>query len=671
MSILNEWEVDTIITGSRNVQDRESLMNEFKNEIWACVDHEQKVSSQGEESKFIRTSPESEEVARKYMIMSRFQLNKKIRHSKNEGLDPFQQTCMNLTKEFQKKNSECLSQPCNPATKYRSIDGCCNNLENQSQGMPTTTFQRLLPSEYADSVSLPRGGLTSSSLPSARAVSVAVHQTHEETNHKDSISQMIMQFGQFLNHEFMLTPNQNKKCCNQTVSGPDSEQPEELRFCFNIDISNDDFYLNKRSCFPFTRSDATCTESGQREQFNMVTAFIDGSAVYGSDSEKAEKLRTKTGGLLRTHYLGPTLPSNRQTGFVNQFPFPTSEKLIAGDVRATEQPGLAAIHSLFVLEHNRIANEFTEADPSLTDEEVYQTARSLVSAQIQNIAYTEFLPSVIGPDAMALYNLNLPTRGTTVYNSSVNPNIFNEVATFAFRFGHSLIPNFFEPAAQPQKTVNDICPLKDNFFQIEEFVVGKDFSGQAWQNLLLGISATQSPPMDAKLSDHMSNFLFCGSNCDLSQGFGQDLAALNIQRGRDHGLPGYVKYRELCGLTIPTNWEDKPADISQKNWDNMRDVYTNVNDIDAFTGSISEKSVTGGIVGPTIACILGTQFKNLKEGDRFFFSHPSNGSKNEKGLSTRLRTLVRNRKLSDILCNNIQGNESIRSIFNEIHLAVK
>ena len=394
-------------------------MNEFMNEIEACVDHEQKVGSKGEESQFIRTTPESEEVARKYMIMRRFQIaNQNTRQARNASLDPFQQKCINLTKEFREANSECLSQPCDPSSRHRSIDGCCNNLENPSQGMPTTAFQRLLPSDYSDRVSLPRGGLTSSSLPSPRAVSVAVHQAHEETNHKESVSQMVMQFGQFLNHDFMLTATQGKQCCDQTVSGPDAEQPEELRFCFNIDVSSDVFYSGKRDCFPFTRSDATCTESGQREQFNMLTAFIDGSAVYGSDSIRAEKLRTKSGGLLMTHYLGPTLPSNEQTGFADAF-FP-SEQLIAGDIRATMQPGLAGMHSLFVLEHNRIANEFTEADPSLSDEEVYQTARSLVGAQIQNIAYTEFLPAVIGPAAMGFYNLSLPTEGTTVYDSSVN-----------------------------------------------------------------------------------------------------------------------------------------------------------------------------------------------------------------------------------------------------------
>ena len=87
---------------------------------------------------------------------------------------------------------------------------------------------------------------------------------------------------------------------------------------------------------------------------------------------------------------------------------------------------------------------------------------------------------------MGLYNLSLPTEGTTVYDSSVNPNVFNEMATFAFRFGHSLIPNFFKPSDPPMplETMNDICPLKDNFFKVEELEVGRDFSGQAWQNLL-------------------------------------------------------------------------------------------------------------------------------------------------------------------------------------------
>ena len=75
-------------------------------------------------------------------------------------------------------------------------------------------------------------------------------------------------------------------------------------------------------------------------------------------------------------------------------------------------------------------------------------------------------------------------------------------------------------------------------------------------------------------------------------------------------------FRLLCGLQAPTSWEDKPTQISQSNWDNMESVYTNVEDIDAFTGALSELPVEGGLVGPTVACILGQQFRNLMIGDR-------------------------------------------------------
>ena len=143
---------------------------------------------------------------------------------------------------------------------------------------------------------------------------------------------------------------------------------------------------------------------------------------------------------------------------------------------------------------------------------------------------------------MEEYGLNLPVSGTTTYDKTVNPGIFNEFATFAFRFGHSLIPDFFKPAKKPLETTPNICPLKDTFFKVEECVLGKDLSGKAWQNLILGISTSQSPPMDAKIEETMSNFLFC-EKCDFVSGFGQDLAARNIQRGRDHGLPGYNQYR--------------------------------------------------------------------------------------------------------------------------------
>ena len=257
--------------------------------------------------------------------------------------------------------------------------------------MPYTAFRRFAPASYSDGVSLPRGGLVSSSLPSARAVSVAVHQglkTVQESSNV-SISLMVMQFGQFLDHDLDLTATQSRRCCEPSVLAMEAQQPEELQLCFNIDVKNDTFYRGKRSCLPFTRSDATCTDSGQREQFNLITAFIDGNNVYGSDLGRATKLRTKKDGLMKTHTIGPTLPSNGQTGFAEEED--SSENLVAGDTRATEQPGLASMHSLFLLEHNRIAKEYKRLDPGLSDDQLYNLTRRLVIAELQNIVYSELV----------------------------------------------------------------------------------------------------------------------------------------------------------------------------------------------------------------------------------------------------------------------------------------
>ena len=87
--------------------------------------------------------------------------------------------------------------------------------------------------------------------------------------------------------------------------------------------------------------------------------------------------------------------------------------------------------------------EIQESNEGLNDEEVFQEARRYVIAELQNIVYNEFLPTVLGGSLIHNYKLKLENDETTFYNDTVNPSISNEFATFAFRFGHTLIPNFF------------------------------------------------------------------------------------------------------------------------------------------------------------------------------------------------------------------------------------
>ena len=106
---------------------------------------------------------------------------------------------------------DCDPDQCLPeGDKYRSINGCCNNVEQQRWGSTSQPLLRFLPNAYQDGKSIPRGGLGESSLPSARKVSVAVHHSKEKQNSNLSLSVMLMQFGQFLDHDITLTPEQGK-----------------------------------------------------------------------------------------------------------------------------------------------------------------------------------------------------------------------------------------------------------------------------------------------------------------------------------------------------------------------------------------------------------------------------------------------------------------------------
>ena len=102
---------------------------------------------------------------------------------------------------------------------------------------------------------------------------------------------------------------------------------------------------------------------------------------------------------------------------------------VAGDHRSTENPLLSSLQTLLVREHNRICDQLSCQQPGLSDERLYQKARVKVMGLLQHITYNEFLPAVLGDDALTDY------KG---YDAEVNPGIFNEFAA-AYRFGHSMI----------------------------------------------------------------------------------------------------------------------------------------------------------------------------------------------------------------------------------------
>lgn len=97
-----------------------------------------------------------------------------------------------------------------------------------------------------------------------------------------------------------------------------------------------------------------------------------------------------------------------------------------------------------------------------------------------------------------------------------------------------------------------------------------------------------------------------------------DLAALNIQRGRDHGLPGYNAWRTFCNLSAPNSIEGLQDHITNATVRRkLRDIYGDDPDnIDLWVGGLLEDTLPGTQLGPTFQCIIGNQFRRLRDGDR-------------------------------------------------------
>ena len=275
-----------------------------------------------------------------------------------------------------------------------------------------------------------------------------------------------------------------------------------------------------------------------------------------------------------------------------------------------EQPGLTMMHTLMVREHNDVAARLAQLNPHWDKERVFQEARRIVAAIIQHITYNEFLPKVLGRRQLTQYEVDLQKTGYyNGYRPYCSEIIFNEFATAAFRFGHSLIRSNFTLMSEDDMEMGSgmDLPLRD-VFENPEFIR----SGVVIDNLVRGIVMTPMEEMDNKISEEVANHLFEFKNKKFS---GLDLAALNIQRGRDHGIPGYNKYRQMCGLLEASDFTHLP-EIPFEFRLKLAEVYRNPNDIDLFTGLLIEEKLPGAIVGPTLACLLGKQFRNLRQCDR-------------------------------------------------------
>jgi peroxidase len=511
-------------------------------------------------------------------------------------------------KRFRFPSLELLEDRVQPAAVVPSFDGTGNNLTHPDWGSAGADLIRVAPAAYSDGVSSPAGA----DRPSARAISDALaQQPADAAKNSRLMSNFVYAWGQFIDHDLDLT----------TTASP--------RIAFNIAVPAGDTRFDPAGTgtqiIPKSRSKtgpATGTSAANPlQQVNDITAWLDGSMVYGSDAARSDALRSFRGGKLKTSD-GNLLPLNT-AGLANAndtHQTPDNQLFLAGDVRANENIELAAVQTLFVREHNRIAGLIAAANPKLTDEEIFQQARRRVIAEIQAITFNEFLPALLGPAAPGRY------QG---YNPNVNPGIANEFSAAAFRVGHTLVGDDVEFLDNNGKEIRDALPLRDAFFNPAVLrQTGID-------PILKYLASDKSEEVDLHVVDSLRNFLFGAPGAG-----GFDLAALNIQRGRDHGLADYNTVRAAYGLPRVTNFTGITSDVQVQQA--LKKLYGDVDHIDLWVGGLAENHLAGASVGPTFARIIADQFERLRDGDRFWYENAFTGADLTSLRSTTLATVIRN-----------------------------
>lgn len=361
---------------------------------------------------------------------------------------------------------------------------------------------------------------------------------------------------------------------------------------------------------------------GPRVHINTITSTIDANTIYGSTKAVADQLRAFSGGLLKVQdvfkslNLKPLLPKQVVKPDLDCFARPkNSFCFLGGDERVNEQPTLTVIHTLYVRDHNRVARRLAMLNPHWDDDRIYHETRHIQAAIIQNVLINEYLPLLIGQDMMDLFNLTSAPQGTywEGYNQEVTPSLSQGFSTAAFRQGHTFIQG--QVRLHDSRTHEFLgSEMLRNLFKrpFHYYKPGR------MDQVIAGILNTPAQLYDPFITEEISGHLFQ----EPGLAYGMDLPAINLARGREQGTPGYTAYRQWCGLPKVNNFEELQPYMSNMTAFLYSKLYKHVDDIDLWSGGVSERRMDGSQIGPTFACIIARQFSNIKRGDRFWFENP-------------------------------------------------
>lgn len=562
-----------------------------------------------------------------------------------------------------------------PNAEERSLDGTGNNPDDPDLGAAGAIYRRVAAADYADGIGEPRTG------PSERALSNRIfNDGNQNVFSENGVTHWAFVWGQFIDH---------------TIGLREIADDEELTIAFDPDDPLEEF-TNDLGAIVTDRSAAAAGTGVDttREQVNSISSYIDGWAVYGGTDERLDWLRDGTvdgdpsnneatlvtvDGYLPTAADRPGVEAP-ETDLMGRLFADPSAAVIAGDVRVNENLGLTAVQTLFVREHNRIVESLPD---DLDEATKFDIARRMVVALQQYITYNEFLPA-----------MGVALDEYTGYDPTVDPTITNEFATVGYR-AHSQVHGEFE-AEIPREQLgdDDIAALQAQGVSVDAtddavevaIPLGVAFGNPGLLaelglgNVLAGLASEAAYANDEQIDNQLRSVLFqipgpdvenpldCLDGSEIAGCFTSvnDLGALDVLRGYDHGMPTYNRLRAAYGLDPVTSFVELTGEATDELPDGLtiddpeimefvrllaadgselepgsdaaeaetvtavrrstraarlKAVFRDVDQVDAFTGMLAEPHVAGTEFGELQLAMWTEQFRALRDGDRFFYGN--------------------------------------------------
>jgi len=400
--------------------------------------------------------------------------------------------------------------------------------------------------------------------PNARVVSNALCAQPPHVGKSVVWSSLIWSFGQFLDHAITRVA-----------------QSQNAEDAVHINVTGD-------STFD-PLSEGAEIASGGVLPHNLITHFVDGNVLYGSDVDTLVSLRAWEGGRLSMHE--DALPPQAEGGGARR----------VGDVRGNEHPVLLALHTLLVLEHNYQAGRLATGHPTWNDECLFNAARTIVESEVRHIVFSDFVPALLGEQ--------LPPPA---FNGSCHVEIAAEFAGSAYRL-HSLVSEAL-PAYNTESGEHIESLALKNAFDKNDFLEKHGVGA-----LLLGQVKTKSEKLDLHMVDSLRQHLFPGAGVPL------DLAAINIERGRRLNLSDFSALRKAYRPDVGhlDKWADLGASASVET--ELRAHYSSYRNIDSWVGLHAETVPDGERLPPTLKAVLREQFLRLRDCDPMYFKEPRTG----------------------------------------------